>query len=220
MNMNVKMGWTGVRIWMGWLLGLLATVVAQAQHGHLNAGATVAGQGSQLAWVNGGLFVESSGYIGNMPKATTGTYAGYNNSGPTLTALPATVANGGPSGSASALGSFLQFSYTLVTGPDGGKFSFWDSGATLPSSSMGVGQTSGLYLLSGGEDNPAAGTVGGDPYGHLHGRRFTADLPGDYIVAFQAVDTSVNGVGGGPIHTPSELLNVRFEVASISRTVG
>lgn len=202
----------GIRGWMGLLLGLLATVGVQAQHGHMNAGAKGTEQGSQLAWINGALFVESSGYVGNMLYSHTGTYAGHYNSGPSLTALPATVANGGPSGSASALGSFLEFRYTVVAGPDGGEFSFWDGGAALPITSMGVGQTSALFPLSGGEDNPSAGTLGGDPYGHLHGRRFSADLAGDYIVAFQVVDTSVNGLGGGPIHTPSELLNVRFRV--------
>jgi len=198
--------------WIAVICLMTGMTGVQAQHGHLNAGALGTEQGSKVAWINGGLFAESSGYIGNMPKATSGTYMGYHNSGPTLTALPTTIANGGPSGSASAPGSFLQFSYTLLAGPEGATFSFWDSGSPTPSSTMGLGQTSPLFALSGGEDNPTAGAPGADPYGHLHGRRFTADLPGDYIVGFVAVDTSANGSGGGPIHLPSDTLNVRFRV--------
>lgn len=209
MKKSMFLGWMKVVVCGALFAGTLAL---RAQHGHLNAGATTTASGSQVVWANGSLFADSSGYVGAMPKATSGVYMGYYNSGPTFTALPATIANGGPSGGASALGSFLEFSYTLVAGPDGGSFSFWDHGATAPTSSMTVGQTSGLYDLSGGEDNPAAGTVGGDPYGHIHGRRFTADLPGDYLVSFQAFDTSVNGVGGGPIHTPSAPLSIRFRV--------
>lgn len=209
MKMSLFSGWMKVVV-VGCLFA--GSLAGHAQHGHLNAGATTTPGGSQVVWANGGLFAESSGYVGAMPRAATGTYAGYFNSGPTLTALPATIANGGPSGGASALGSFLEFSYTLVAGPDGGSFSFWDHGALIPTTSMTVGQTSGLYDLSGGEDNPTAGTVGGDPYGHIHGRRFTADLPGDYLVSFQALDTSANGPGGGPFHTPSVPLNIRFRV--------
>ena len=210
---TMKMRW--LQSWMKVVVsGALCagSLAVQAQHGHLNAGAASTASGSQVVWANGSLFADASGYVGAMPKATSGVYMGYYNSGPTFTALPATIANGGPSGGASALGSFLEFSYTLVSAPEGGAFSFWDHGATAPTSSMTVGQTSGLFALSGGEDNPAAGTVGADPYGHIHGRRFTADLPGDYVVAFQAFDTSANGAGGGPIHTPSLPLNIRFRV--------
>lgn len=193
-------------------LALVLSGTGHAQHGHLNAGATGSSQGSALVWGNGALFAESSGYVLNMTLATSGVYAGYYGSGPTLTALPATITYGGPTAGAPALGSFLEFQYTLVSGPDGGSFSFWDHGAVTPSESVGVGGTSLLYDLSGGEDNPFAGTPGADPYGHIHGRRFTADLPGDYVVAFQAFDTSANGAGGTPIHTPSEVLNIRFRV--------
>jgi hypothetical protein len=193
-------------------LSLLWMGPVHAQHGHLNAGASSTAQGSALVWGNGALFAESSGYVLNMPRATSGVYAGYYGSGPTLTALPATIAYGGPSAGASALGSFLRFQYTLVSGPVGGAFSFWDHGAVVPSESVGVGATSSLYDLSGGDDNPSAGTPGGDPHGHIHGRRFTADLPGDYVVGFQAFDTSSNGTGGGNIHMPSGVVNIRFRV--------
>ena len=55
-----------------------------------------------------------------------------------------------------------------------------------------------------------AGAAGADPFGHLHGRNFTATVPGDYVVGFKLFDNSGNGTGGGAIHTPSATLNIRF----------
>ena len=55
-----------------------------------------------------------------------------------------------------------------------------------------------------------AGTAGADPFGHLHGRNFTATVPGESVVGFKLFDTSVNGAAGGAIHTSSEVLNVKF----------
>ena len=42
-----------------------------------------------------------------------------------------------------------------------------------------------------------------DPYGHIHGRRFTATQPGLYTLGVQLVDTSTLGPDGGPFHSPS-----------------
>ena len=55
------------------------------------------------------------------------------------------------------------------------------------------------------------GSPGSDPYGHVHGRRFTASKAGIYKIKFQAIDTSRNGTAGGPIHTPSPELEVWFQ---------
>src|SRR6185369_5409348 len=63
------------------------------------------------------------------------------------------------------------------------------------------------YLLIS-ENNGQPGT---DPYGHIHGRQFTTSLPGIYIVGFRLIDLSTNGSGGGPIHSPSDVLPVRFQ---------
>jgi hypothetical protein len=35
--------------------------------------------------------------------------------------------------------------------------------------------------------------------------------PGVYIVTIRAFDTSTNGVGGGPVHTPSDPIDIYFE---------
>ena len=56
-----------------------------------------------------------------------------------------------------------------------------------------------------------AGEPGGDPFGHIHGRRFTATKPGLYKVGFRALDVSTNGAEAGPIHTPSPVLHIYFQ---------
>jgi hypothetical protein len=69
------------------------------------------------------------------------------------------------------------------------------------------GQTStNLWRLSESD-----GSAGSDPFGHIHGRRFTATRAGIYKVGFTVVDTSTNGAAGGPIHTPSAELPVWFQ---------
>ncbi len=188
-----------------------------AQHGHLNSGALGQNQGDALQFVNGADFAADSGYTKVLNGTTTGTYAGYYEGAITLTAVHAlsgTDSQGIPyvaDPRASALGSFLQTGIVSVTGPDGGSFQFWEGGATAPTFSYASGYaaaTPDLFALS--DASAGAGTPGGDPYGHLHGRRFTTTTPGEYRVGFQLFDTSANGVGGGPIHTSSEVLTISF----------
>jgi hypothetical protein len=191
---------------------------AHAQHGHLNAGAQSTSQDTALIWANGSDFITSSGYVKTLTHTNDGRFAGYYEGNITLTALPATPAHAGPDPAASALGSYLQFSLACLEGPQGGAFGFWDAGSASPSISLSPGQTStNLWRLTESDGSPDS-----DPYGHIHGRRFTATRPGIYKVGFIAVDTSTNGTGGGPIHTPSEELSVWFQaginVASLSRT--
>ncbi len=190
---------------------LLAGQTALAQHGHLNVGAVGTAQGDALNFANGAIFAESSGYVRAMPLATTGARVGYYSGSITLTALPATVANGGPAASAPALGSFIQYGIVSVTGPAGGQFAFWDGGATAPTLSYTVGYSSvAPTLIPLSDASIGAGTAGADPFGHLHGRNFTVTIPGEYSVGFQAFDTSVNGTGGGSIHSASPVLTVKF----------
>src|SRR4051794_17187115 len=77
---------------------------AQAQHTHLNAGALSQDAGAQLFWVNGNAFSTNAGYVQELPLSTSGTYSNYFNSGPTMTALPTSVANGGPAAFAALQG--------------------------------------------------------------------------------------------------------------------
>ncbi len=204
-------GWIGA----GGVALILASTAMQAvaQHGHLNAGAVGQTAGDRLNFANGDIFAASSGYVKELPLADSGMYAGYYQGSLTFTALPGTVDNGGPAAGAAAAGSFLMVGITSVTGPAGGSFGFWESGAAAPTFSYSVGydvaSPTGLWALS--DVSAGAGLAGGDPYGHLHGRRFTATEPGLYTVEFRLFDTSVNGPGGGPIHTPSGELAIRFE---------
>jgi hypothetical protein len=189
-------------------IGIVVSALhAQAQHGHLNAGAQSTNQNAQLIWANGGDFIASSGYVKTLNYTNAGRFAGYYEGGITLTALPATVAHAGPDPAASALGSYLQFSLACLEGPQGGEFGFWDVGSTNPSISLVVGQTStNLWRLSESDGSP-----GSDPYGHIHGRRFTATRSGVYKIGFTAFDTSTNGAASGPIHTASAELPVWFQ---------
>lgn len=187
---------------------LLSTSSTMAQHGHLNAGAVGTTIGDKLLWSNGAAFAESSGFVINMTMGTSGTYNGLYNSGPTLTALPATVANGGPAAFAANLGSVIAVQMTLESGPEGGTFSFWESGSMSPTFSVGIGATTPLWELS--DTVGGAGAAGADPYGHIHGRRFTAAAPGDYVIGFQLFDTSDLAPGASAFHAPSDILNVRF----------
>ena len=111
---------------------------------------------------------------------------------------------------APALGSFVRVKITSVTGPENGSFGFWEEDALSPTYSVktGSGLSTPLWDLS--DAVKGAGTVGGDPFGHLHGRHFTADAAGLYTVGFQLFDTSVNGLGGGGIHAPSDVLYINF----------
>jgi hypothetical protein len=189
-----------------------------AQHGHLNAGAVGTEIGDKLLWANGAIFAEDSGFVQVLDLATSGTYSGLYNGGPTLTALPATVANGGPAAFAANLGSVLAVQMSVVSAPDGGMFSFWEGGSLAPTYSIGVGMSSGLWELS--DTVSGAGSAGADPYGHLHGRRFTATALGDYVVGFKLFDTSDLAPGATPFHTPSDILYVKFTAMVVPEPSG
>ena len=183
------------------------TTLPAADHGHLNAGALGTNQDDQLIWANGADFAAPFGYLKTLDYTNAGTYRGYFQQNITLTALPRTPANAGPDPAAAALGSFLRAKMACLETPLGGQFAFWDTGATNPTISLGAGETAtNTWALSQNNGSP-----GSDPYGHIHGRRFTATKPGLYKVTFQVIDTSTNGSGGGPIHTASAELPVWFQ---------
>jgi len=148
------------------------------------------------------LFATETAYVLTLNYTNGGNYAGYFQGNVTLTVLAATAAHGGPVPGAPALGSYIFAPIVSLDGPAGGVFGFWDTGATNPTINIasGTGSTN-LFLLSESDGSP-----GTDPYGHIHGRRFTATKPGLYTVGFRAFDLSTNGVSGGPIHTPSGVL--------------
>jgi len=199
-------------------LALVAESAVAQDHGHLNIGATGTNQNDQLIFENGGIFETGYGYIKTLTYTNEFRYAGFHQGNITLTGLAATPAHLGPVPNAAAPGSQLYVQLVSVDGPPDGEFAFWESGATTPTISLACG-TTGTNMWRVSENDGSPGT---DPYGHIHGRRFTATKPGIYAVDFRALDMSNNGTGGGPIHTPSDALKVYFQaginMASITRT--
>lgn len=180
-----------------------STITAHAQdHGHLNAGAESQTAGSKLIFANGQDFATNSLYVKTLTFTNGATYAGYFQGNTTLMVLPATPDFAGPDPLAPALGAYVFAQLVSLEGPAGGEFSFWDTGATSPTFSIKSGETgTNLWRLT-----EADGSLGTDPYGHIHGRRWTLNKPGLYVLGLRLFDLSSNGADAGPIHTPSEIL--------------
>lgn len=189
------------------VLGITAASVSATRaqdHGHLYVGTV---NGSQLNFDNGTDFATETGYVNTLSYTNAGTYSGYYVGNITLAVLPATADFGGPFPNSPAPGAVIYAQLVSVDGPLGGAFGFWDAGALSPSISLGSGTAgTNLWKLSQNDGSP-----GSDPYGHIHGRRFTATKPGIYTVALRALDLSTNGPGAGPLHTSSQMLKIYFQ---------
>jgi hypothetical protein len=192
---------------------------ARAQdHSHFYVGAAGTNQNDKLIITNAPDFVTTTGYVKTLNYATTGQFAGYFEGNITFEAKAAFNAFGDSVTGSAALGSWIHAQITSVDGPADGAFSFWDAGATNPTVSVACGSTStNTWYIS--NNNGVAGT---DPFGHIHGRRFATSKPGIYVVSFKALDRSINGASGGPIHTDSDVMKVYFQagfnLASVVRT--
>ena len=188
---------------------LLLTLTVQssiAQHSHLNAGAESHSQDAKLVFDNGANFEVASGFVLPLNLAAEGTYAGYYEGGLTFAALPTTGDNGGPDPASSAPGSVIAIEMLSVIGPIDGEFGFWETAAATPTHTIvSGGSANHQWLLSQNDGSP-----GSDPFGHIHGRRWTATRPGIYDVSYRLIDVSENGDQGAPIHLPSEELTIRF----------
>ena len=105
-----------------------------------------------------------------------------------------------------ATGSELWMEIASVTGPPGAHFAFWDENrsftATTPTATFETGKSTGGYLFQLSEP------IGdGDPFGHVHNRGWTVDVPGNYVIGFRIRD--VNG-----IHTPSPIYTFNFQAVA------
>lgn len=190
-----------------YLLVVFPLIACAQDHGHINIGAVGVNQNDPLTFDNRDIFETATNYVKTLTFATSGAYAGYFQGNITMTGLAATSDHAGPEPNAAALGSRIFVQLVSVAGPEGGAFAFWESGATSPTISLAGGATgTNIWQVSENDGSP-----GSDPYGHIHGRRFTATKPGIYTVSFRAFDLSTNGVGGGPIHTPSSVMTVYFQ---------
>jgi len=197
---------------MFWL-GLGATALPSLADTHIYAGALGTNQKDKLYFSNGFLFdAAQTNYSFPQILRTNGLNAGhYRGDVVTFAALAGAFPNGPVAGHA-ALGSRLAVQMVSVEGPPGGSFAFWEgdgeSALGAIAFSAPVGTTNGTNYLIISENN---GESGADPYGHIHGRVFTASAPGTYVVGFRVIDISTNGFIGGPIHSPSDVLPVRFQ---------
>ena len=204
------------------IIALAAVTLSCRADTHIYAGALGVNQNDRLQFSNGAAF-DAAQTRYSLPQLlrTNGLNAGfYRGDVLTFSALAATIPNGGPIAGAAALGARLAVQVVSVEGPSGGSFAFWEGDGESDlgevTFSVPVGTTNGTNALLISENNSEPGA---DPYGHIHGREFTASAPGTYIVGFRAIDTSTNGPGGGPIHAPSNILPVRFQAGMRIETV-
>jgi hypothetical protein len=188
-----------------------AALNLSAQHIDINAGAASTAQNQPLRFNNGSTYNTNSLYVRPLVRTNSGTFAGYYfTPGVTFTGV------GTGLGSAAAPGTQIRLRFVSVAGPEGGSFGVWDVPGFNPSEaestslafSVPVGTTNGTNSILISEND---GTAGADPYGHIHGRNFTATRPGLYVVGMQLYDAAKNGSGGGPIHSPSAIYPMYFQ---------
>ena len=193
---------------------LAASATLHAQHIHVNAGASNTTQHARLYFVNGTTYDTNSRYDVYLSFTNGGVFANlHHGAGVSFTALASTPDNGGPAFGHAANGAVIELQFVSMSGPPGGVFGVWtqevgNPSINLPAFSLPGGTTNGTNLLRLSEND---GSPGADPYGHLHGRTFTATKPGLYTLGCRVLDTSANGAGGGPIHTPSALNYFYFQ---------
>jgi hypothetical protein len=180
-----------------------------AQHVHLVTGAESQQQDARLRFTNGAAY-DTNSNLGIAPACffmnsnLPALYPNLYQTDVTFAALPGTLWTGGPAPGAAAAGAFIVAKVISVSGPPGGEIGFWqeneDATEVVKRFTIPVGTTNGSnqFDISEGITYPEL-----DPFGHIHGRRFTANKPGLYTLGFQLIDTSTSGTNGGPIHTPS-----------------
>ncbi len=204
------------------MLGLGVFTLPGRADTHIYAGALGTNQNDKLVFSNGNLFDASlSSFALPQILRTNGLNTGYyRGDALTFSALAATPPNGGPISGCAAFGAQLAVQVVSVAGPPGGSFAFWEGDGESDlgniTFSVPVGTTNGSNYLVISENN---GEPGADPYGHIHGREFTTSAPGTCIVGFRVIDLSTNGVGGGPIQSPSDILLVRFQAGLRIETI-
>lgn len=208
--------------WLSMAAAAALLTSARAQdHGHLYISAYSQQAGAQLYFDNGNIFQSSSGYVktlllnSNPASRFLGRYDG----NITVTPRSTNVLQGADYGAnAAAPGSVIYFQIQHVAGPPGGVFEFWETTGTSPFLTVPVGGSATNLI----KVTQANGEPGGNPWGHIHGRRFTTTVPGIYHVTFGAYDVSTNGPAAGPNHTPSAPITIAFQagfpLASIART--
>jgi hypothetical protein len=194
-------------------LGLAAAAAHGQDHGHLNVGSS----GHKLTWNNGADFAPGTGYVKTLVFTNGAKWANFYQGNITLTAMHSRDPFGEVDPAAPRNGAFIVAEIVSVEGPSGGAFAFWENTSTPgnPTASIPAGTTNAAVRFALSQAELGAGEPEGDAYGHIHGRRFTATLPGIYTVGFRAHDTSTNGESGGPIHEPTGIQFVQFQAGVV-----
>ena len=202
------------------LVGLIAGITVMpcfAQHYHVNAGAVALETSSKLLFVNGAEFATNSGFFVRMPTNNP-AFAGEYTGGISLTALSADPL--APEPGHALPGAYLEVVVESVEGPAGGAISFWQRPEGEPESrrvfSVSNGTAGGTNRFNLSESD---GSPGSDPFGHIHGRNFSASEPGLYRVGLRIIDTSVNGPNGGPLHEASDLFYLWFQAGVLLQPI-
>jgi hypothetical protein len=95
-------------------------------------------------------------------------------------------------------GSFVDMFVTNITGPEGGIFSYFESGSATPTFSLVVGETpDALDSFRLSDTFPITPTS--DPFGHIHGRRMAFNQPGDYTITYVLRDRSGQVADSAPM---------------------
>jgi hypothetical protein len=199
---------------------IFAGTTLHAQHAHIYAGAVSQTPGAPLWFVNGSLWDTNS--YGGYPQSPAciyleqnlpALYPGQFQTATTFSALPATIFHAGPSPDAAALGTYIELKFVSLQGPPGGVLTLWNEidDPLHPSVifTVPVGTTNGTNHYNLSEGDP--GDPEADPYGHIHGRRFTVNQPGLYTLGLQLVDTASNNADGGPMQSPSAVSSFYFQ---------
>ncbi|MCD8535903.1 MAG: hypothetical protein LR011_14405 [Verrucomicrobia bacterium] len=142
-----------------------------------------------------------------MIEPEDGIYHGDFHVGLTASVRAATLAFGGPEPDHPIPGTEVHLRIVDFQGPPGGILHFWESGQLAPTFSLEGNQASGLTWKVSGN----GGLAGADPYGHIHGRRFSTSVQGRYQLTLIAYDHALNAPGNEPWHTESEPLSIVFQ---------
>ena len=188
---------------------------------HIYAGAVGTNLNDVLVFTVASLFDTNSGYSLPMVLRTNGFNAGfYRGDTVTFTALSGTDLGTGQVLGRALLGSRLAVQLVSVAGPAGGSVQFWEGDEENPGNqitfNVPVGETQGTNAFVISEND---GAPGSDPYGHIHGREFTTSTGGLYTVGFRLIDVSTNGIGGGPMHSPSAVLPIYFQAGPVIESI-
>jgi hypothetical protein len=192
------------------LLITLASAPLHAQFQQLTAGAVSSAPGSPLTFVNGAIFDVSSGFSQTLVYTVVTNFVLtniiYSTTNLQIWSLPSTNAG------SSAIGSYIVGEVVSVTGPSGGVLSLWEQGWRIPTYSfpVGVAPVAGSNRFDVSDIALSAGLPDGDPVGRIPLRRFTVNQPGDYLLTLKLLDVSTNTAAGGPKHTPSESITIKF----------